>query len=227
MNSHQESLANRPFYPGALVIVNSIHQLLTYGTQIELSRSWHLAIGFLMVVYCVPAFLLGWPPPYPAKLRIVISEHHIYTSLADMPQAVLALWLVKMGLLMACMAVFDRLFRLYGKGILFSGKNINYIRFQGYYLILDWVVDFLSSRMPKVKCFRPEGTYIMWMDFRGYGLSAREIHRKIYIDANVVLEGGAMFDPDHSDGFERICVPTRRALLQEALERIALQFDGL
>lgn len=36
--------------PGALVIVNSIHQLLTYGTQIELSRSWHLAIGFLMVV---------------------------------------------------------------------------------------------------------------------------------------------------------------------------------
>jgi hypothetical protein len=100
------------------------------------------AIGFLMVVYCVPAFLLGWPPPYPDKLRIVISEQHIYTSLADMPQAVLALWLVKMGLLMACMAVFDRLFRLYGKGILFSARNINYIRFQGYYLILDWVVDY-------------------------------------------------------------------------------------
>jgi hypothetical protein len=99
-------------------------------------------IGFLMVVYCVPAFLLGWPPPYPATFRIVISENHIYTSSADMPQAVLALWLVKMGLLMACMAVFDRLFRLYGKGILFSARNIIYIRFQGYYLILDWVVNY-------------------------------------------------------------------------------------
>jgi len=101
------------------------------------------AIGFLMTIYCVPAFLLGWPPPYPGTtFRIAISDNHIYTSSADMPQAVLALWLVKMGLLMACMAVFDRLFRLYGKGILFSARNINYIRFLGYYLILDWVVDY-------------------------------------------------------------------------------------
>ena len=97
-------------------------------------------IGFLLIVYCVPAILLGWPPPYPGTFSIVISENHIYTSFADMPQEVLALWLVKMGLLMACMAVFDRLFRLYGKGILFSARNITYIRFQGYYLILDWVV---------------------------------------------------------------------------------------
>jgi cystathionine beta-lyase len=92
---------------------------------------------------------------------------------------------------------------------------------------IDWVLDFLKHRMPRVKCFRPEGTYILWMDFRGYGLSSQEIHQKIYIDANVVLEGGEMFDPDHGGGFERICVPTRRALLQEVFERIALQFDGL
>lgn len=92
---------------------------------------------------------------------------------------------------------------------------------------IDWALDFLKNRMPRVKCFRPEGTYIMWMDFRGCGLSAQEIHHKIYIDANVVLEGGAMFDPDHGDGFERICVSTRRSLLQEVFERIALQFDGL
>ena len=91
---------------------------------------------------------------------------------------------------------------------------------------IDWALDFLKNRMPRVKCFRPEGTYIMWMDFGGYGLSAQEIHHKIYIDANVVLEGGAMFDPDHGDGFERICVSTRRSLLQEVFERIALQFGG-
>ena len=98
-------------------------------------------IGFLLTAYCAPAFLLGWPPPYHDKLRIVI-ESHIYTSSVEVPPEVLDLWLVKMGLLMACMAVFDRLFRLYGKGILFSAKNINFIRFLGYYLILDWVVDY-------------------------------------------------------------------------------------
>lgn len=92
---------------------------------------------------------------------------------------------------------------------------------------IDWVLGFLKERMPKVQCRRPEGTYIMWMDFREYGLPAKEIHQKIYIDANVVLEGGSLFDPDCGAGFERICVPTRRAVLKEALERIACQFDDL
>lgn len=90
---------------------------------------------------------------------------------------------------------------------------------------IDWVLSFLKERMPKVKCFRPEGTYIMWMDFQEYGLTAEEIHKKIYIDANVVLEGGLMFDPENGAGFERICVPTSRKVIQEVFERIASQFE--
>ena len=92
---------------------------------------------------------------------------------------------------------------------------------------IDWVLNFLAERMPKVKCRRPDATYIMWMDFSAYGLSAEEIHDKIYNKANVLLEGGAMFDPDHGDGFERVCVPARRSLIQEAFERIAREFEGL
>jgi len=89
----------------------------------------------------------------------------------------------------------------------------------------DWVLDFCKKNLPKMKCVRPEGTYIFWMDFRDYGLSAEEIHKRIYVDANVLLEGGKMFDPDLGDGFERICLSTRRALIQEAFERIAAQFQ--
>jgi cystathionine beta-lyase len=89
---------------------------------------------------------------------------------------------------------------------------------------IDFVVDFLAERMPRVKCRRPDGTYILWMDFRGVGLSPEEIHDRIYRRANVLLEGGHMFDPDRGGGFERICVPSPRAVLQQALERIAAQF---
>lgn len=92
---------------------------------------------------------------------------------------------------------------------------------------IDWTLEFIRQNLPKVRCVRPEGTYILWMDFRGYGLSAGEIRRKIYQDANVVLESGRMFDPDGGDGFERICLSTRRALVQEAFQRIARQFEGL
>jgi len=89
---------------------------------------------------------------------------------------------------------------------------------------IDWVIDFCKESLPKMKCIRPEGSYILWMDFRDYGLSAEEIHKKIYVDANVLLEGGNLFDPDQGDGFERACLPTRRALIKEAFERIAAQF---
>jgi cystathionine beta-lyase len=89
---------------------------------------------------------------------------------------------------------------------------------------IDYTLDFLAGRMPTVKCRRPDGTYIMWMDFRGCGLTPEEIHDRIYRKANVLLEGGHMFDPDRGGGFERICVPSPRAVLKQALERIAAQF---
>ena len=92
---------------------------------------------------------------------------------------------------------------------------------------IDYALSFLAERMPRVKCRRPDGTYILWMDFREYGLSAEEIHDRIYRKANVLLEGGLLFDPDLGGGFERVCVPSPRSVLREALERIADQFADL
>lgn len=92
---------------------------------------------------------------------------------------------------------------------------------------IDWVMNFLTENMPKVKFVRPEGTYIFWMDFRAYGLTAAEVRKKIYIDANVVLESGTLFDPDLGEGFERICLSSPRPIIKEALNRIAAEFKGL
>jgi cystathionine beta-lyase len=89
---------------------------------------------------------------------------------------------------------------------------------------LAFLGSFLAERMPEVRYRIPEGTYIGWMDFRGYGLTPAEVHKRIYVDANVVLEDGEMFGPEGL-GFQRICVPSPQSLLQEALERIAAQFD--
>ena len=90
---------------------------------------------------------------------------------------------------------------------------------------IDWVLGFLAERMPAVRCRRPDGTYTMWLDFRAYGLTPTEIHSRICNKARVLLESGLMFDPERGGGFERICVPSPRSVLQEALERIALQFE--
>ena len=91
---------------------------------------------------------------------------------------------------------------------------------------LRFAIDFLAKRMPKVKVRMPEGTYVLWMDFSAYDMDEKERWDMIYNKANVLLEPGSMFDPDHGSGFERICTPTRRALLKEAMERIAKEFEG-
>jgi len=93
------------------------------------------AYGFL-------AFLFGWPVLITDKLRIVISQHHIYESPGEMPPAILALWMVKMGLAFIGAGMMLRLFRLYGRGLLFTAKNVTCIRFLGWWLILGWVTDY-------------------------------------------------------------------------------------
>lgn len=92
---------------------------------------------------------------------------------------------------------------------------------------LEWVTDFLRKNMPTVRFSRPEGTYIFWMDFRGYNISKEEIKKRIYVDANVVLESGPMFDPDKGAGFERICLSSPLPIVKEAFNRIAKAFSDL
>lgn len=88
----------------------------------------------------------------------------------------------------------------------------------------EFLQKFLATRMPEVRFSIPEGTYMGWLDFRGYGLEPGEVHRKIYVEANVILEDGEMFGVEGT-GFQRICIPTPRSILEEALERIAKQFQ--
>jgi len=76
------------------------------------------------------------------KVRIVISHSHIYTAPAEMPSSILILFLVKSALGLWGTAVLFALFRLYGRGILFSARNVRLLRFLGYWLMLGWAIDY-------------------------------------------------------------------------------------
>lgn len=91
---------------------------------------------------------------------------------------------------------------------------------------IAWVVQFLKEKMPKVKVQIPEGTYVMWMDFSGYGISPKEVHERIYDRANVLLEDGVMFGKEGLE-YQRICIPSPRPMIKEAFERIAREFEDL
>jgi len=92
---------------------------------------------------------------------------------------------------------------------------------------IDWAIDFFKKNMPKVKIWRPEGTYVLWMDFTAYGLSDEEVHKRIYQKAGVLLQDGIVHDPEGGQCFQRMCLPCARSVLQEACERIAAQFKDV
>lgn len=84
---------------------------------------------------------------------------------------------------------------------------------------LDALCAFVKTRMPGVNVFRPEGSYMVWMDFRALGLSWEQLRKKIENEAKVQLTWGETFGPD-GEGFERINIACHRTTLEEALERM-------
>lgn len=87
-----------------------------------------------------------------------------------------------------------------------------------------FVEKFFAEKCPKIKVIKPEGSYLVWLDFSAYtDLSSSEISDRILNKAKVWLDDGSMFGPE-GEKFERINTATPRAILQKALERIAVEF---
>ena len=84
---------------------------------------------------------------------------------------------------------------------------------------IEYVKEFTDKRLKGVEMCPHEGTYLVWLDFRGTGLSADELDYKIIHEAKLWLDSGRIFGPI-GEGYQRINVACPRAILKEALERI-------
>lgn len=90
----------------------------------------------------------------------------------------------------------------------------------------DYVDQFLKERLPKVKMTELEGTYLVWLDFKTYGLSDLELNQRIIYKAGLWLDGGGMFGKI-GEGFQRINIACPRSILAEALEKLVSSFSDI
>lgn len=84
---------------------------------------------------------------------------------------------------------------------------------------IEFTRRYVEENLPGVNMTDLEGTYLVWLDFRGTGLSADEIDRLIVHKAKLWLDSGKVFG-DCGNGFQRINAACPRSVLNEALERI-------
>lgn len=84
---------------------------------------------------------------------------------------------------------------------------------------LNFVRAYLKERLPQIRLVEPEGTYLVWLDFRELGLTEAQREDLIVNKARLWLDSGAMFGVD-GEGFERINIACPRAVLRKALEQL-------
>lgn len=81
--------------------------------------------------------------------------------------------------------------------------------------------DFVAKNLPQWKMMPLEGTYLPWVDITATGRSSQEYADHLLQDAKVWVNPGTMYGPQSGEGYIRLNIACTKALLLEALNRIA------
>ena len=79
--------------------------------------------------------------------------------------------------------------------------------------------DYLKENIGELSLIEPEGTYLVWVDFRKLGLSEKQREDLIVNKAKLWIDSGAMFGVD-GEGFERFNIACPRSYLKQALDSL-------
>ena len=85
---------------------------------------------------------------------------------------------------------------------------------------IAFLCDFLAKNLPQVKLVEPQGTYLMWLDFSGFGIDDAALNDFLVNEARLWLIDGATFGAG-GKGFQRMNIACPRLTLKKALERLA------
>ena len=83
--------------------------------------------------------------------------------------------------------------------------------------------QFLREELPSVKMILPEGSFLLWLDFRATGLSHEQIQEKLLHEAKLGLNSGTDFGPE-GEGFFRMNIGCPLETVKEGLERLKKAF---
>lgn len=84
---------------------------------------------------------------------------------------------------------------------------------------LEFLKSFFQKNIPQIDIIEPEGTYLVWMDFRELKIDFDKLKSFLQKKAKIILDDGFMFGKG-GEGFQRINIACPRSTLEKALERL-------
>lgn len=108
----------------------------------------------------------------------------------------------------------EALISAYNKGEEWLEELLDYLESN-----LNYLNDFVEEKLPEIDVIQPEGTYLVWIDFRKLKMEADELEKFMLEEAKLWLDEGYIFG-ENGAGFERIVIACPREYLEEGLSRI-------
>lgn len=84
----------------------------------------------------------------------------------------------------------------------------------------DTVSKYLQQELPEIKLINSQGTYLLWLDCHGLGMTDEELQIFFVEQAKVGLNPGTMFGKTQGSGFMRMNIATPRSTVLQALANI-------
>ena len=91
---------------------------------------------------------------------------------------------------------------------------------------IEYLIDYFDKNISGVDVIEPEGTYLVWLDFRELGLNKEELHDLLVEKAGIALDDGHWFG-EEGEGFARINVACPKSFLEKGIKRIEAAINSL
>lgn len=91
---------------------------------------------------------------------------------------------------------------------------------------IDFVFDYFLEHLPEISFMKPEGTYLLWINFSALKMNDEELKHFLVQQAGIGLNAGSTFG-ENGSGFMRMNVACPRALLEKALNQLKVAIETL
>ncbi|WP_048800510.1 MalY/PatB family protein [Streptococcus constellatus] len=84
---------------------------------------------------------------------------------------------------------------------------------------IQFAVEYFAQEAPRLKVMKPQGTYLIWLDFSDYGLTDDELFTLLHDQAKVILNRGSDYGSE-GELHARLNIAAPKSLVKEICKRI-------
>lgn len=91
---------------------------------------------------------------------------------------------------------------------------------------VEFLRHYFRERIPRVKLVEPQGTFLLWLDFRELGLDAKQLKDFLTQEARIAVSPGYWFGRQGA-GYARMTIACPRAMLEDGLQQLERAVSSL